>query len=118
MVLEALPKLASNWLRRQRLQVVWRRTSWKCMSAPPGAVNSWGQGTSAKAVARRIKRAAPTASVKREAGPLAKKPKGKSDGKGGKSKGARHTVDQAEVQLCFSWNFGGSTWQGSVRRLD
>ena len=25
-------------------------------SAPQGAVNSWGQGTSAKAVARRIKR--------------------------------------------------------------
>ena len=48
--------------------------------------------------------------VKREAGPpLAKKPKGKSDGKRGKSKGARYTVDQAGVQLCFSWNFGGGT---------
>ena len=62
---------------------------------------------------RRIKRersAAPIADVKKEAGPPpAKKPKGKSEGKGGKNKGARYTVDQAGVQLCFSWNFGGGT---------
>ena len=83
------------------------------MSAPQGAVNSWGQGTSTKAMARRIKRersAAPTADVKKEAGPpLAKKPKDKSDGKGGKNTGARYTVNQASVRLCFSWNFGGGT---------
>ena len=41
-VAEALPKLASNWLRRRRWQEVWRRSSQK-MSAPQGAVNSWGQ---------------------------------------------------------------------------
>ena len=54
--------------------------------------------------------AAPIAHMKREAGPPhAKKSKGKSDGKGGKNKRARCTVDQAGVQLCFSWNFGGGT---------
>ena len=86
----------------------------RCGGARPrnvsSSVNSWGQGTSTKDTVRRIKRersAAPVADVKREAGPpLAKKPKGKSDGKGGKNKGAHHTVDQAGVQLCFSWNFG------------
>ena len=81
------------------------------MSAPQGAGNSWGHGTSAKAMVRRIKRersAASTADVKREVGPPpAKKSKGKSDGKGGKNKRARYTVDQDGVQLCFSWNFGG-----------
>ena len=82
-------------------------------SALQGAVNAWGQGTSAKAVVRGIKRersAASTADVKKEAGPPpAKKPKGKGEGKEGKSKGARYTVDQARVQLCFSWNFGSGT---------
>ena len=59
---------------------------------------------------KRERSAAPTAEVKREAGPPhAKKPKGKSDGKGGKNKGTRYTVDQSRVQLCFSWNFGGGT---------
>ena len=28
---------------------------------------------------------------------------------GRKGRGARHTVDQAATQLCFSWNFGGGT---------
>ena len=64
-------------------------------------------------MARRIKRessAAPIAEVKKETGPpLTKKPKGKSDGKGEKNRGARYIVDQAGVQLCFSWNFGGGT---------
>ena len=82
-------------------------------SAPQGAVKSWGQCALNKAMVRRIMRersAAPIADVKKEAGPpLAKKPKCKSDGKGGKNKGARYTVDQAGVQLCFSWNFGGGT---------
>ena len=53
---------------------------------------------------RRIKRersAAPTADVKREAGlPPAKKSKGKSDGKGGKNKRTRCTLDQDGAQLC------------------
>ena len=83
------------------------------MSAPQGAVNSWCQGITTRAMTRRNKRerpAAPTAEVKREAGPPhAKKPKGRSYGKEGKNKGARYTVDQAGVQLCFSWNFGGGT---------
>ena len=83
------------------------------LSAPQGAVNSWGQGTSTKAMVRRIKRersAASTADVKREAGPPpAKRSKGKSDGKGGKNKRVRHTLDQDGAQLCFSWNFGGGT---------
>ena len=67
-------------------------------SASQGVGNSWGFGTTA-------------ADVKREVGPpLAKKSKGKSDGKGGKNKRARNTVDQDGVQLCFSWNFGGGTY--------
>ena len=83
------------------------------MSAPHGAVNSWGQGILTRAITRRNKRerpAAPTADVKREAGPPpAKKSNGKSDGKGGKNTRARYTVDQDGVQLYLSWNFGGGT---------
>ena len=81
-------------------------------SAPLGAVSTWGQGTSSKARVRRNKRersTAPPNEVKKEAGtPPAKKPKDKGEGKGGKSR-ARHLVDQAGTQLCFSWNFGGGT---------
>ena len=84
------------------------------VSSSHGAATSWGQGTSTKAMARRIKRersAAPTADVKKETTgpPLAKKPKGKSDGKGRKNSGALYTVDQAGGQFCFSWNSGGGT---------
>ena len=76
-------------------------------------VNSWGQGITTRAMVRRITRersAAPTASVKKEVGPPpAKKSKSKSDGKGGKNKRVRCTLDQDGAQLCFSWKIGGGT---------
>ena len=54
------------------------------MSAPQGAVNSWGQGITTRAIFRRNKRkrpAAPTADVKRKAGPPpAKKSKARATG--------------------------------------
>ena len=40
---------------------------------------------------------------------LQRSQKAMSEGKGGKNKGARYTVDQAGVQLSFSWNFGSGT---------
>ena len=104
--------VGTRWQRRSakaREQVVAEAALVPETSAIQGAGNSWGHGTSTKAMVRWIKRersAASTVDVKREAGPPpAKKSKGKSDGKGGKNKRLHRRSRRCTVvfQLEFRW---------------